>query len=100
MIEKLEFTKIDGSHKPGDITVYALSTCGHCRRALNFLDENNVEYRYVYVDLLPVEEKNGVKDDLKSKFPDSRVAFPFLVMDDTRQLTGFKEDEWKSTLSL
>lgn len=100
MIEKLEFTTVDGSHKPGDVEVYALSTCGHCRRALNFLDNNNVQYRYVYVDLLPVEDKNQVKDDLKNNFPESRVAFPFLVIDGSKQLTGFMEDEWKNILNL
>jgi hypothetical protein len=50
MIENIKFTFKDGKHNPGDVVVYALSTCGHCKRALNFLDSNSVKYRFVYVE--------------------------------------------------
>ncbi len=38
------------------VFLYALSTCGHCRNAKKLLDEHNVEYDFVDVDLLPRDE--------------------------------------------
>ncbi|NMB64622.1 MAG: glutaredoxin family protein [Spirochaetes bacterium] len=99
MIENITFTYRDGSHDAGNVTVYALSTCGHCKRALNFLDSNSVKYRFVYVDLLPSEEKNKLKDYLVQK-SNMYVAFPFLVIDDNTFFTGFIEEEWRRMLKL
>lgn len=99
MIETITFTFKDGKHNPGDVIVYALSTCGHCKRALNFLDSNSVKYRFVYVDLLPSEVKNKLKEYLVQK-SNMYVAFPFLVIDDTNFFTGFIEEEWRRILKL
>ncbi len=99
MIENITFTYKEGSHNAGNVTVYALSTCGHCKRALNFLDSYLVKYRFVFVDLLPAEVKNKLKEYLVQK-SNMYVAFPFLVIDDTTFFTGFIEEEWKRMLKL
>ncbi|HOE20846.1 MAG: glutaredoxin family protein [Spirochaetes bacterium] len=99
MIENINFTYKDGLLSPGDITVYALSTCGHCKRALKFLDDNSVKYKFVYVDLLSSEEKNNIKDYLAKK-SNMYVAFPFLVIDDSTFFTGFIEEEWRRLLKM
>ncbi|MFQ5905703.1 MAG: glutaredoxin family protein [bacterium] len=38
--------------KKGDVLLYALSTCGWCRKTKRLLEKLRVEYDYVYVDLL------------------------------------------------
>ncbi|MCX7026991.1 MAG: glutaredoxin family protein [Spirochaetes bacterium] len=95
----LNFTGKEGARKDHDIVVYALSTCGHCRRALEFLKERDLAYRYIYVDLLPFETKNAIKTELKDRFREN-VAFPFAVIDNTSHLVGFIEPDWILSLGL
>ena len=79
--------------------LYALSTCGHCRHAREFLDANNVPYEYVYVDLASPEEQNKILEETKEINP--RRAFPCLVIDDGAQvIIGFREEEYKEALGL
>jgi len=79
--------------------VYALSTCGFCKRALAFLDSNQFTYKYLYVDLIPIDVKNTIKQELKERFKEN-VAFPFVVIDDKKYLVGFIEADWKLTLQV
>ena len=79
--------------------MYALSTCGHCRRALTFLDSKGLSYKYLYVDLIPLETKNAIKAELRSLFNEN-VAFPFAIIDGREHLVGFIEADWILTLGL
>ena len=97
MIENLDYTSESGSIEKNNITVYALSTCGFCRRGLQFLRDNSIKFKYVYVDKLEPEVKNKVKDELNEKYKE-RVVFPFLVLNEQKVLLGFVEDEWKASL--
>lgn len=98
-MDDIEFTNVDGARSDHDVTVYALSTCGFCKRALQFLKEHEIEHQYVYVDRIPFEDKQEVKAKL-AEDSGKRVAFPFLVVDGHTYLTGFVEDEWRSTLGV
>jgi glutaredoxin len=66
--------------KPLKVTLYALSTCGWCKKTRNFLDENHVEYDCVYVDLLQGEEKQAIMEEVRKWNP--RSSFPTIVIDD------------------
>ena len=98
IIETLEYTA-EGTQEGKDICVYALSTCGFCRRALQFLRDSGTKFRFVYVDKLPYETKQKVKEELKEKF-DKRVVFPFAVIENKEVLLGFVEEDWKQALGL
>ena len=41
---------VEGENK-GKILLYALSTCGWCRKTRQLLDDLGVAYDYIYVDL-------------------------------------------------
>lgn len=97
MFDYLEYTTVDGTDRRHDLEVYALSTCGFCKRAMAFLERNGVAYRYVYIDKVPVETKNRAKAALKERF-DEHVAFPFAVVDGKSTLVGFIEPDWKRTV--
>ena len=97
MSDELDFVYIDGENIPGDITVYALSTCGFCKRALEFLQKNSIKFRYIYVDKLPLDMKTKIKSELRNK-SGKNVAFPFMVIDDKKYLVGFVENDWKREL--
>jgi len=73
--------------------LFALSTCGWCRKARSFLDENSLAYRYVYVDELEGEEQKDCLERVTKYNP--RRSFPTLVVDDNETLVGFDESEYK-----
>ncbi|MBN1412061.1 MAG: glutaredoxin family protein [Spirochaetales bacterium] len=86
----MNFVRVEGKNK-GKVKLYAISTCIWCRKTKNLLDELNVEYEYIYVDLEPAEEKHAIeKEVLKWK---SRAAYPLIVIDDKKCITSFDEDE-------
>ena len=52
--------QVEGSKKDHDLVLYALSTCGWCKKARSFLGDNDIAYRFVYVDLLEGDERDEV----------------------------------------
>ena len=79
------------------VFLYALSTCGHCKNTKKLLDENNVQYDFVDVDLLPKEEMNKVLDEVRKVNP--QCAFPTLLIGD-KVIVGYRELEILEALGL
>lgn len=80
------------------VMLYALSTCGWCKKTRNFLDDNSVEYEYEYVDLLKGAERENIMQEVQKWNP--RRSFPTVVVDDKDVIVGFKVDDLKETLGL
>ena len=99
MLESLSYTAVDGPRKDHEITIYALSTCGFCKRAIAFLNDKGFAYRYIHLDQIPLETKNEAKKELKASFHED-VAFPYAVVDRSKTLVGFIEEDWKLTLGV
>jgi glutaredoxin len=99
MIEKLEFTEQPGSKGSHDLTLYALSTCGFCKKAINFLSEQDIAFRYIYLDKINPMVKRTVKSELKQQY-ESLPVFPILVIDNERAVSGFSEEKWKDILGI
>ncbi|HPR49800.1 MAG TPA: glutaredoxin family protein [Spirochaetota bacterium] len=97
MLESLDYIDEDGSNVPCEITVFALSTCGFCKRSLMFLRDNHIRFKYIYVDLLDMELKEKVKSALSDKFT-TRIGFPFAVLNGNEYLRGFNQEEWAKKL--
>ncbi len=96
MHEDLDFVMEKGKKNPCDIQVYALSTCGFCKRGLEFLRNNSLKFRFIYVDLQKPDTRMKIKRDLRDKFEDVQLGFPFVVIDGGKKvLVGFREDDWK-----
>lgn len=83
----------DGKH---ELVLFALSTCGWCRKARNFLDDNKLTYRFVYVDLLQGDAQKEVFEEVKKRNP--RKTFPTLVVDSEEVLAGFNEEKYTEAL--
>ena len=81
-----------------NVKLYALSTCGWCRKTKKLLDENDIEYDLVYVDLLDKPEKDEVMVEVRKWNP--RASFPTVVIDDKESVAGFKEARLKELLGL
>ncbi len=80
----------------GKIVLFALSTCGWCKKTKRLLNDLGVEYSYVDVDQLKENEKTEAVDELKKWNP--KCSFPTLVIDDENCIVGFKEDEIKEAI--
>jgi glutaredoxin-like protein NrdH len=80
------------------VVLYALSTCGWCRRAKKMLEEHDVEYELVYVDQLEGDEKDAAVSVVAKWNP--RKSFPTLVVDDRVGVAGFKPEQIKEALEL
>ena len=76
--------------------MFALSTCGWCKKTKKLLNELGVAYHYVDVDQAEEDDKEEVVEQLKKWNP--RSSFPTLVIDDERCIVGFKEDEIKEAV--
>jgi glutaredoxin len=79
------------------VKLYALSTCGHCRSTKSLLNELQVEYDCVEVDLCSGEERQAVIDEVRDLNPN--LSFPTIVIGDT-VIVGYKEAEIKKALGL
>ena len=88
--------KVPGKRK-GDILLFALSTCGWCRKTKNLLDTLGVEYRYIDVDLLDGEAKKEVIAELNRWNPVH--SFPCVVIDDDKCIVGFQEEKIKQAVN-
>lgn len=85
---------VDGEDK-GKLFLYALSTCGWCKKTRMLLEELGVEYSYIYVDLLEGDERSETVEQLKKWNP--QLSFPTLVVNDDYCVVGFDEDRVKET---
>ena len=79
----------------GHIVMYALSTCGWCKKTKRFLEKLGVEYYYTDVDLLEGEDKAKAMKELERWNP--RRSCPTLVVND-ECIVGYKEDKIKEAI--
>jgi glutaredoxin-like protein NrdH len=75
--------------------LYALSTCFHCQRAKKWLDENNVDYDFVDVDLAEGDERTKLVNEVQSMTGASQ--FPVIKVGD-KHVVGFNEEKLKNLL--
>ena len=91
----LDYKTVDGKEK-GNITLYALSTCGWCLKTRRLLDSLGIKYRYIYVDKLDEKESAEASKQISKWNPDE--SFPTLVIDNNSCILGFDEEKIKEKL--
>jgi glutaredoxin len=87
---------VKGKNK-GRIILYALSTCGWCKKTKKLLNALGVEYYYIDTDLLQEKEQESILKEVKKWNP--RCSFPTLVVNNDTCIVGYKEDEIKEVLT-
>jgi len=80
------------------VMLYAISTCGWCKRAKDFLDGCGVAYEVQHVDLLTGEERERVREQVRQHNP--RLSYPTVVVDDTEVIVGYDEGRMREVLGL
>jgi glutaredoxin-like protein NrdH len=83
--------------KKGDVLLYALSTCGWCRKTKGLLDELGVEYDYVDVDQLDSEAKGEAIEEIRAWNP--RGTFPTTVINNDTCIVGYQEEKLREALA-
>lgn len=84
------FTQVDGRDL-GDVKIYALSTCGWCKKTKAYLNGHGVKYAYVDVDLLIGEELRQARAE-QARFNPSG-SFPTIVINGEKCIAGFDEEK-------
>ena len=83
---------------PKKLHLYTLSTCGHCHRTKEFLNDHGVEYTSVDVDKLKGQERTDMVEEVKRH--NSELSFPTIVIDDQTVIVGFKQERLEEELGL
>jgi len=86
---------VDGKKK-GEVVLFALSTCIWCKKTRMFLEEQQIDFSYNYVDLLTGDDKSEVINEIKKW--NSQISFPTVVINNKDVIVGFKKDELKEKL--
>ncbi|WP_414470551.1 glutaredoxin family protein [Methanobacterium sp. ACI-7] len=86
---------VNGENK-GKVVLFALSTCGWCKKTRMLLEDMGIEFNYIYVDLLSGDERSEVVNEVQKW--NSQLSFPTVVINDEDVIVGFKEDELKEKL--
>ena len=86
---------VEGENK-GHVMLFALSTCGWCKRTKGLLEDMKVDFYYTDVDLLQGAERTEAIDAIKKWNP--RCSFPSLVYNDSQCIIGFDEAKIKEIL--
>lgn len=82
------------------VKLYAISTCGWCKKTKRFLQEHGIEYDCDDVDLLQGEDKERAREQVALYNP--RRSFPTLVVDEDKDkvVVGFNESRLREVLGL
>lgn len=76
--------------------IYALSTCGWCKKTKALLKELGVAYDYVDVDLLTGDDRAQATAEIEKWNPS--VSFPTLVVNGSQCIIGFQPDKIKQAV--
>ena len=77
------------------ITLYALSTCVHCKKTKEYLDYCGAKYDCIFVDKLEGEERKQIIEAIKKVNP--KLSFPTLLVDE-EAIVGSRQDQTKDAL--
>lgn len=78
------------------VRLYALSTCPECKRLKKFLDENNIKYELIEVDLLDSGEQWVTSKEIKRYNP--AATYPTLVIEEV--ILGLDEEALREALNI
>ena len=93
----IAFKRHEGGNKKREVYFFGLSTCGFCKSALNFLNDNSIEYKYIFMDELELEIKISIKESFKKEYG-KRLLYPTAIIERNVVLSGFIKPAWENAL--
>ena len=89
---------VEGTRSEKQVRFYGLSTCVWCKRTRQLLEDNDVAFDFIYVDLLRGKERKDAIEQVRKWNP--ATSFPTLVVDEEQSVVGYKPDQIKGALGL
>jgi len=80
------------------VRMWALSTCGWCKKTKRFLDDQGIEYECVDVDLLEPDAKQAAREELTKYNP--KRSYPTVVVGEDEVVRGYDLARLKELLEL
>jgi glutaredoxin len=90
--------EVSGENDKHMVLMYAISTCGWCKRAKRFLEDNKIRYEYVDIDLCNSQDRKRIRGDIVKRGGD--LIYPTIIVDNTILITGYKEDKIREVLEI
>ena len=94
----MQFSKVPGKQNKHRVVLYALSTCVWCKMTKQFLQDSDVEFEYINVDMCEEDDKQKIREQIQSK--GGSLTYPTTIVDDSVVITGFRKDKLKEALGL
>ncbi len=88
----IEFKHVEGKEK-GKIKLYALSTCGWCKKTKRLLDSLGIAYDFVNADLVDNKTSDEIEKEVKKWNP--KETYPTIVINSERAIIRYDEDKIK-----
>ncbi len=99
MFEKIVFTKVPGANTHDRLQLLALSTCGFCKRGMEYLREKGFAFEFVFLDEVDNDLKLKTKDEFRNKFG-INLSYPSLVKNGESYTLGYIQKYWNEFLGL
>ena len=79
------------------VRLFTISTCFHCKTLKKLLEDNNIDFEFTDVDLMPKEERESfiaaiIKYNEKKTFP--------VIFIGNKAIIGFQEERIKQDLGI
>ena len=84
-------TTVAGKNSRHKVMVYSLSTCVWCKKTKKLLQDLDVEFNYIDVDL-------STKEEMK-KMGRKTFSYPLIIINDEVEINGYNEDRIRAILS-
>lgn len=88
--------KVEGKNTTQDIQIFTLSTCMWCKKCKRYLNDREIQYKYVDVDKIQPSHKARILEFLREKFK-KRISYPFLICDG-KAIVGYDPNKYDEML--
>ena len=92
----MDVKHVKGKDK-GHILMFALSTCGWCKKTKRLVNELGFEYHYTDVDLLEGKKREEAMEEMERWNP--KFTFPTLVVKN-KCIIGYDEEKIKEAIGV
>lgn len=89
---------VPGTKNEHPVMFYGLSTCVWCKRTRQFLEDQAIQFQYIYIDKLKGQEREEAIEQVRRWNP--AVSFPTVVIGNEQCVIGYKPDRIKEALDL
>jgi glutaredoxin-like protein NrdH len=94
----MQTIKVEGNNNKHKVLMYAISTCGWCKRAKKMLKDMDVEYEYIDIDLSSREDREKIRQDILSR--GGQLVYPTIIIDNKILLINPSKDKLREVLEI